>query len=58
MLFYSMINNENKTYDLKKILIRLCRISNDLIALKKSVYLKSNLKNSGIKLLANVVLIS
>ena len=45
-----------------KFLIMLCRISNDLFALKKCrilhiEYLTSN-KKSGIKLLANKVLIS
>ena len=35
-MFYSMLKRENKTYNLKKILpIMLCRLSNDLFALKK-----------------------
>ena len=62
MLFFSMLNSENKTYDLKKVLpIMLCRFSNELFALKKYrilhiEYLTRYLKNSGIKLLTNIVL--
>ena len=60
MLFYSMLNSENKIYDLKNSLM-LCRFSNDLFALKKRRILTNLTRNKEkmcIKLLMNMVLIS
>ena len=52
MLFYSMLNRGNKTYDSKILPIMLCRFSNDLFAQKKcrilhNEYLTSRKKKYG-----------
>ena len=59
-----MLNSENKTYDLKKIIpVMFCRFSIDLSALKKCPILHienltSKKKKLGIKIIMNTVLIS
>ena len=58
-----MLNSENKTYEWKFPPIMPCKVKNDIFALKKCRILHienltSNKKNSGIKLLMNIVLIN